>query len=48
MDMAFKKKRKKSAYGVLARKHERGRSLGRHTRRWEDNTKMDLEWILEK
>lgn len=29
----------------MARKHERKRSLGRHTSRWEDNTKMDLREI---
>jgi hypothetical protein len=29
-------------YGVLVRRPEGKRPLGRHRRRWEDNIKMDL------
>jgi hypothetical protein len=32
----------RSAYRILVGKHEGRRSLGRHTRRREDNIKMDL------
>jgi hypothetical protein len=33
---------KKNAYGLLVRKPERRRPLGRQRRRWLDNIKMDL------
>ena len=31
------------AYRVLVEKHEGNRQLGRSTRRWENNIKMDLQ-----
>jgi hypothetical protein len=45
---------RKGVYRVLMGKSERKRPLGRSTRRWEDNIKMDLQevgcggmvWIL--
>ena len=36
---------KRDVYRVLVRKPEGKRPLGRHTRRWEDNTKMDLQEV---
>jgi hypothetical protein len=36
---------KKNAYRILMGKPEKERPLGRHTRRWEDNIKMDLREI---
>jgi hypothetical protein len=36
---------KTNAYGILVAKPEVKRPLGRHTRRWEDNIKMDLREI---
>jgi hypothetical protein len=41
--------KKRNAYGILVRKPERERPLGRPRRRWVDNIKMDLreiEWRL--
>jgi hypothetical protein len=35
----------KNAYTVLVGKSERDMSLGRPTRRWEENSKMDLREI---
>jgi hypothetical protein len=35
----------RNPYTILARKAERKRPLGRHTRGWEDNINMDLEGI---
>jgi hypothetical protein len=36
---------KRNAYGILVRKPEGKRPLGRPRRRWEDNIKMDLREI---
>jgi len=36
---------RRSLYRGLARKPEGKRPLGRHTRRWEDNIKMDLQEV---
>jgi hypothetical protein len=36
---------KRNAYGILVRKPEGMRPLGRPRRRWEDNIKMDLSEI---
>jgi hypothetical protein len=36
---------RKGVYRVLVRKNEGNRPLGRPTRRWEDNTKMDLHEV---
>jgi hypothetical protein len=35
----------KSAYGIVAGKHDGKKSLERSTLKWEDNIKMDLEKI---
>ena len=32
-------------YGVLVRKHEGKRPLGRPRRRWEDNIKIDIQEV---
>jgi hypothetical protein len=34
---------RRGVYGVLLRKPEGMRPLGRHRRRWEDNIKIDLQ-----
>jgi hypothetical protein len=34
--------KKRNAYRVVAEKPEGRGSFGRHSRRWENNTKMDL------
>jgi len=36
---------RRAVYKVSVRKPERKRPLGRPRRRWEDNTKMDLEEV---
>jgi hypothetical protein len=36
---------RRDVYGVFVGNPEGKRSLGRHTRRWEDNIKMDLEEV---
>jgi hypothetical protein len=36
---------RKDAYKVLVRKHEGKRRLDRHSRKWEDNIRIDLEGI---
>jgi hypothetical protein len=36
---------RKGTYGVLIGKPERKSLLGRSSRRWEDNTKMDIQEI---
>ena len=35
----------RGVYRVLVGEHERKRPLGRPRRRWEDNTKMDLQEV---
>jgi hypothetical protein len=35
-----------SVYRVLVGKSEGKRPLGRHRRRWEDNTKIDLQKVV--
>ena len=35
----------RGVYRVLGGEHEGKRPLGRHGRRWEDNTKMDLQEV---
>jgi hypothetical protein len=36
---------KRGVYSVLVRKPEGKRQLGRSSRRWEDNIKMDLQEV---
>jgi len=36
---------RRGVYRVLVRKPEGKRPLGRHRRRWKDNTKMDLQEV---
>jgi hypothetical protein len=33
---------RKGAHNILVVKHDSTRTLGRHSRRWKDNIKMDL------
>ena len=36
----------RNAYRILVGKPEGKRPLGRPWRRWEDNIKMDLRWVV--
>jgi hypothetical protein len=36
---------RRGVYRVLIRKHEGNRPLGRPSRRWEDNIKLDLQIV---